>query len=533
MASALPATTLLHSSNRGSPRQVVSTPWLATQEVRSTSRLSTGSRTLPRSGVEGGARLQRVATERVTREQPPPPLAAGAKVASTQPTAQQRPQGRSRSLSLEPQPQGRLGVRSHDEPPSRQQSPQPQLASRQVQEKQRIAGEKQRLAEERRRPYYAKAKDLRTHLEREADHLRRREELKKRKEAQKLVEQEEELRECTFRPQLIAGSPKTRSRAQSPNLGVSAERTSAAVDVNAVQAKLAQLAERQASATVALQALAVDEARLWKRLCTMHADICERIRQEAEAELYSSGLSTIEEVGLPMEEIQRRAREAFQPAQVQAEGELYSRRLALVQELEAIEAQAMMMLRSGALIDKAKALGIEFGLAEHARRSLPPAGTSHCLLLAPAGMQLPQDSSGRGSPSSRSSACGSRRRSLDGAMGTSAASASPSVGGTAPRLEPAPAPAQMLVQPPGGSRTRGQVGGLLAASASASPGALRSPSASSVHAVVGLSGADAAGGGCPGVPDGPSTPRSKLARGLLEEHMDFPPVRRRLDFPVD
>eukprot|EP00408_Alexandrium_pacificum_P061435 CAMPEP_0171172390 /NCGR_PEP_ID=MMETSP0790-20130122/9696_1 /TAXON_ID=2925 /ORGANISM="Alexandrium catenella, Strain OF101" /LENGTH=518 /DNA_ID=CAMNT_0011637249 /DNA_START=48 /DNA_END=1607 /DNA_ORIENTATION=- len=515
MATSFPGTPLQHAGARGSPRQAVSTPWLASHEARSPSRLAAGARTMPRSGMDG--RLQRVATERVAREPPASAAAAAAKAAPMQSGAVHGPvPRRSRSLSLEPQPHQRQstglgGARPHDEPPSRQPSPPPQSAQRQPQDK-------QRTAEDRRRPYYAKAKDVRTHLEREAELLRRREELRRRKEAEKLAQQEEELRECTFRPQLIASSPKVRSRAQSPSTCSFGERASAAsADAHALQTKLAQLAERQASATNALQALAADEARLWKRLCAMHAEVYERMRREAEAELYSSGLSTIEEVGLPIEEIQRRAAEAFQPAQMQAEGELYARRLALVQELEAIEAQAMMVLHTGALVDKAKELGLEFGLAEHARRSMPPAGASQGVLTAPSSSKRHSNAGGRASPSSRRSlAESSRRRASDGIAGAHTAPASPVSGARAARMGGVPP----LASGPGGLAAQGQA--RAPHSANTSPGASRAPSATATAAAPRAAA---------GAAEGPGTPRSKQMRGLAEEVQEFAPVRRRLEFP--
>lgn len=448
---AIPATPVL-AGGRSSPRQVASAPFL--NEARSPSRLAAGARTALRASCGGlQQRAEASAAPQVAaKEASVPALAAKASPPPRQRVALPL---RSRSLSSEPPScRSSLGSVRHEATPS-------QLGARQPQD--------------RRKPYYAKAKDLRTHLEREAEHLRRREETRKKKEAERLLQEEEErereLRECTFRPQLVTNSPRARTRTASPGM--------AQVEGNNLAGKLRQLKDRQLAATAALQALAVDEARLWKRLCVVHAEICDRIQREAVAEL-SNGFS-IGDVGLTMEEVQQRAQQAFQPTQAQAEGELYGRRLSLVQELEAIEAQALIVLHNGLLMDKARAIGLEFGLAEHARRSLPQAGANQHLITptAPAPAAAVQHSS-------------SSRRLADGS-----ASASAMLPSDAP---PAPGPAR--VRRPGEE------------AATAAP----SPCLSSR--------------GSPGME--PRTPRSSKLRGQVsEESPDFLPVCRRLEFPTE
>jgi len=395
------------------------------------------------------------------------------------------------------------------------------------------------------------AEDPRTsHLEREAELLRRREELRKRKEAERAAKEEEELRECTFRPLLVT-SPRLRTRALSP--------TCERATLDSSVSKLRQLAERQSSATLALQALAVDESKLWRRLCIVHTEIRERIQRESELQ---RELGTIEEAGLSPEEMQRRAHEAFHPAQLQAEGDLYARRLALVQELEAIEAQALTTLNCGALLEKAKASGIEFGLAEHARRSLPsligePTTARGQQLLSPQ-MQYPPSGRSHASPKS---ACRVVRHSVPSTADVAASWApTPAVvsrrASTGSRLAPAlgirpPAPKH----PPSVSGSANNsaiipVGAAATGISTADAGATAERTCT-VPPSTGINGERVCFGnansrssaleptmkGTGSLPKPevvlPGTPRSSTARRLSDsaEAVDFLPVRRRLEFP--
>lgn len=78
-------------------------------------------------------------------------------------------------------------------------------------------------------------------------------------------------------------------------------------------------------------------------------------------------------VAQSQEEVHRRVHEAFEPVRVEAEAGLYARELAMVHELEALEAK-VAALRGGALRETATDLGFEFGLAAEARGRLeqPP-----------------------------------------------------------------------------------------------------------------------------------------------------------------
>lgn len=269
--------------------------------------------------------------------------------------------------------------------------------------------ERRRLSEfahgmkERRRLY--QSKDTRTHLEREVDHLRKRERKHKQGNTAKQQQEDDELRECTFHPKLVDLTKPAKSvsprRCPTP-------RNSAAF--KAQQATLQALAKRQQAATAAMKVLAQDEADLREILHSMHAEVyrtirhkeilrvvtalkqpdashCELIKRiEATASAGSDPdlvQAIIEElVDGSGEEINQVVDRAFRPKQAAAEKELYSRRKALVQELEAVEAEANA-LQGEKLREAAEEFGIELGLAEHARRSLPPRPTSLPLSVEP------------------------------------------------------------------------------------------------------------------------------------------------------
>jgi len=275
--------------------------------------------------------------------------------------------------------------------------------------------EKQRLTEfaqgmrERRRFY--RTKDTRTHLQREAEHLRRREDAQRRKEAAKQAQEVEELRECTFHPKLLTAAREGHRRALPTSSSLATD-----TGTPASLSRLRKLAERQHAATAALQVLASDEAQLRERLLAMRAELQQKIQLEetrrmvavlqstdagrppqqelarrVQAAAAGSDATAVqalvgELVGCSRDEVQRRVQETLQPWQLEAQGELYRRRLALVRELEAVEAEASA-LPGAALRERAVALGVDFGLAEHARRSLPaqPQGPlAPPLQLAPA-----------------------------------------------------------------------------------------------------------------------------------------------------
>merc|ERR1719456_391414 len=165
---------------------------------------------------------------------------------------------------------------------------------------------------------------------------------------------------------------------------------------------LQQLLERQRLAMASLQDLAAEDLRLREHLATVHAEYHDRIQREetqrvvimlqdadtegsAQRELIDrvrrmvaagddpevAQRQIVEElVARSQDEVKRRVLDAFGPIQLEAEGKLYHKRLSLVHELESIEAQ-VVALRGGTLVQEARDLGFEFGLADKSRRTLP------------------------------------------------------------------------------------------------------------------------------------------------------------------
>jgi len=248
-------------------------------------------------------------------------------------------------------------------------------------------------------------KDHRSHLEREQDTLRRKAEKIAKLEAELKAKEEEKFRECTFQPSFkktLATLHPGRTKSPPPSVRASASsRDLTAGGGGDPETRLRRLVERQHSAAMQLQALAHEEERLRQHLHTVHAELHERIQreetqrvvlmlQDADAEgstqrdlihrvrqMVQSGddpevaqRQIVEElVTSSQDEVRRRVQEAYGPVRLELEGELYQKRLALVHELEALEAQ-VIALRGGTLLDEARTLGFEFGLAEKSRRSL-------------------------------------------------------------------------------------------------------------------------------------------------------------------
>jgi len=260
-------------------------------------------------------------------------------------------------------------------------------------EEQRRQSQHAHNMKERRRLY--QSKDRRTHLEREAELLRKRELTHRQSETFKHKREVDELRECTFYPKLIEGT----RRSVSPRRSLTPRGTAASKSPRAtLQATLQALAKRQQAATAAMKVLAQDEADLREILHSMqvevyrtirhkeilrvvtalkqpdasHCDLIKRIEATASAGSDPDLVQAIIEelVDGSGEEINLVVDRAFRPKQAAAEKELYSRRQALVRELEAVEAE-VNGLQGEKLREAARECGIEFGLADHARRSLP------------------------------------------------------------------------------------------------------------------------------------------------------------------
>eukprot|EP00931_Biecheleriopsis_adriatica_P017315 TRINITY_DN12456_c0_g1_i2.p1 TRINITY_DN12456_c0_g1~~TRINITY_DN12456_c0_g1_i2.p1 ORF type:complete len:905 (-),score=128.08 TRINITY_DN12456_c0_g1_i2:83-2497(-) len=281
------------------------------------------------------------------------------------------------------------------------------------------------LAQEKikeRRKYYKGNGDNRSHLEREQEILRRRQEKAARLEEERREKEIEELRACTFRPCLVKKlsglNSQGGSRPQSPR----GNRSSAAsMDGSEFQmgepgfVKLQQLVKAQQRACEKLRALDAEEQSLSDRLNAELEELSKAhlaaIRDEETAKIVSiispqerhpdSGLdeeliqrvheliysqfdpgtanarpqlsceSTIVEdlVKLAEGQVDKRVKKYLTLWRQEAEGEMYSRRLSVAHELEALEAK-VLALRGGTLVKEASSLGFDFDRADQVRRDL-------------------------------------------------------------------------------------------------------------------------------------------------------------------
>lgn len=248
---------------------------------------------------------------------------------------------------------------------------------------------------QRRRLYHTK--DARTHLEREEELLRKKREKEMTKLSSLHQRELDELKECTFKPSLATKkTDKGGRRHQSPS-----QRQSG--DLSARESDLLHLVRQQHAITERLLMLIGEDARLKDKLRTMHVDLHDRIQSEetrrvvamlqdagsdvgAQQELIqrvrsmgAAGFSPdmaqrviVEElVSHSQEEVQRRVLEAFAPMRFEAEKELFDRRLALVEELEILETQAVTIFSGTVGSKNGGQSGFQFGLAEQARLDLP------------------------------------------------------------------------------------------------------------------------------------------------------------------
>lgn len=289
----------------------------------------------------------------------------------------------------------------------------------------------QHSEELRQRRRFYRTKDKRSHLEREQDAMRKKKEKLEALEAEQRARAEQEFAKCTFKPSLVKKAPRdpgfgeprggaaggalpspgrARSRSPSPQGAGSAGQLEASRTVLEadMKNKLKELVERQRMASEGWRALAAEDTKLRERLREAHAKLYDKILREetqrvvallqeahdeksegstAQKELVrrvrgmvaqggnleSAQKMIVDElVGQSQEEVQRRVLEAFLPLRFEAEGGLYTRRLAFVHELEATEAQAMS-LKGGTLCNEARTMGFEFGLADQCRRLLSTA----------------------------------------------------------------------------------------------------------------------------------------------------------------
>eukprot|EP00419_Tripos_fusus_P015899 CAMPEP_0172746892 /NCGR_PEP_ID=MMETSP1074-20121228/141585_1 /TAXON_ID=2916 /ORGANISM="Ceratium fusus, Strain PA161109" /LENGTH=628 /DNA_ID=CAMNT_0013578327 /DNA_START=152 /DNA_END=2038 /DNA_ORIENTATION=- len=269
-----------------------------------------------------------------------------------------------------------------------------------------------------RRLYHTR--DLRTHLERENEHLRKKREKQARLQNWQHRREMDALRECTFRPDLSKGRRSMAASATATGLANN-DCTSTVGPSNAAAAgstctddcrgqlspgsgstdkfevEIRQLVARQQSADARLRALASKDVELRDWLHTVRADLHESIQKEeteqvvamlqvdcsggAQQELVQRVQSMVaagshleaaqnqiveELVARSRDEALRRVEEALAPLQHEAEQSLRDQRFKILQELEAIEADAAALLnRCGS--EEATRLGFEPDLAERSR----------------------------------------------------------------------------------------------------------------------------------------------------------------------
>lgn len=236
-----------------------------------------------------------------------------------------------------------------------------------------------------------KLKDTRSQAEREEELIKKRKDKETKKQEIEREREMDELRECTFRP-VLKKKPGERGRSPRGMRG----------DANELPNSFSQLLDRQRTAVASLQELAAEDVRLRDHLGQVHAEYHDRIQREetqrvvimlqdadtegsAQQELIDrvrrmvqagddpevAQRQIVEElVAKSQDEVKRRVLDAFGPIQLEAEGKLYHKRLSLVHELESIEAQ-VVALRGGTLVQEARDIGFEFGLAEKFRMMLP------------------------------------------------------------------------------------------------------------------------------------------------------------------
>ncbi|CAK0849173.1 unnamed protein product [Prorocentrum cordatum] len=191
------------------------------------------------------------------------------------------------------------------------------------------------------------------------------------------------------------------ARQRAPQLRPSCSGASVGHGEGPASAGVRQLAERQQEVVGALEILEDERQITHEELEVWHAEIRDEIlREEMDRvvamvqDVHSGHLASNEMVqrvramiakggdtesaqkalvddlvARSQEEVQRRVHEAFEPVRAEAEANLHARELALVHELEALEAKAAA-LRGGALRDAAGDLGFELGLAEAVRGRL-------------------------------------------------------------------------------------------------------------------------------------------------------------------
>eukprot|EP00929_Paragymnodinium_shiwhaense_P092033 TRINITY_DN51911_c0_g1_i1.p1 TRINITY_DN51911_c0_g1~~TRINITY_DN51911_c0_g1_i1.p1 ORF type:complete len:639 (+),score=157.52 TRINITY_DN51911_c0_g1_i1:106-2022(+) len=267
--------------------------------------------------------------------------------------------------------------------------------------------EQQQLAQQaevlrRRRQLYRGGKDRRPHLQREEAWLRRKEQklLDKQEEVDMDTEEREmkELKECTFSPRLV--TRVIRQSSQKSLLSSSGSGSSSALGP-----MLHGLVARQRAALEGWKQVAADENLLKGKLRALHLEHYQRIQREevrrvtellqnAEPENVvtrelSEHIEAMIKQGVPADvarkqvvdelaakskdEVQKKVSEIVEPKRIEAENDIYSKRVELIAELEALEREGRGIALKPHGKEVLEALGFNFGLARVMARRLPEA----------------------------------------------------------------------------------------------------------------------------------------------------------------
>lgn len=251
-----------------------------------------------------------------------------------------------------------------------------------------------------------RTKDSRTHLEREQEHLRRKREKQARNQRLQHRREMDELRECTFRPDLskkgrraMAATANTSGLANDSSIsvhGVGNAATERSSDKE-VEVRIRRLVAKQHAADAQLRMLTSKEAELQDMLRVMRADLLEATQREQtehvvamlQANSSCGGQRDLVQqvqnmvaagsrpevaqlqivgnlVARSQDEALRRVEEAIAPLQQKAESSLSDQRLKILQDLEAIEDDAAALLGMCGNEEAAR-LGFELDLAERSR----------------------------------------------------------------------------------------------------------------------------------------------------------------------
>jgi len=299
-----------------------------------------------------------------------------------------------------------------------------------------------------------KLKDTRTREERDRELLEKKMQRDKAAQAKRQQDEERELQECTFKPNL--SFKKTRWR--SPN----AQRA---------QGPLQALAERQRKAADDFERLNQEARSLSTTLGELYQQASRRVQQEETQrvsdflqhgegydylrnrvqELMEQGISDpdqarqkiVEELVLrSQEEVKARVNEEMNQRRRLQESELFIKRLRIVHDLEKIEAQALPYLNNTETHH-----GFVVGLGQRLKQSLPPAPSSLSMVHSGSGNLSATPGSGTGLGFSRPRSGSPTRSPHDSGsiVGPQVLTSPTGRLGVSPRQQPAPPPMQERV----------------------------------------------------------------------------------------